>query len=62
VSLQQQRSKLDQLGKLQGAAFEREYIRETTRTNTEDVNGLQKELPATSDQDVRSFVSEVLPV
>lgn len=58
---QQQRSKLAQLERLSGAAFDREYTREADQANTQDVNQLQRQAQSTQDQDVQTFISEVLP-
>jgi putative membrane protein len=58
---QQQRSKLAQLERLSGAAFDREYTREADQANTQDVNQLQRQSQSTQDQDVQTFISEVLP-
>ena len=57
----QQQSKLAQLEKLSGAAFDQMYNRETEQANTDDVNQLQRQAQSTQDQDIQSFISEVLP-
>ncbi len=57
----QQQSKLNQLNRLQGKAFDQEYIRENIQANSDDVNDLQRQIKSAQDQDVKAFASQALP-
>lgn len=56
-----QQSKLNQLNRLQGNAFDKEYIRESIQANTDDVNDLQRQIQSAQDQDVKAFANAALP-
>lgn len=62
VSLnQRQQSELNQLSRLQGAAFDREYIRKNVQVNSADVTDLQQEIQSSQDQNVKTLASDELP-
>jgi putative membrane protein len=58
----QNKSKLDSLQKLRGAAFDRQYIQETTQANVEDLKDMQKQSSTTKDTALQAFIAEFLPV
>ena len=58
----QNRTKLANLQKLRGAAFDRQYIQETAQANIEDVKDMQKQSDTTKDTAMQSFIAQFLPV
>ena len=58
----QNKTKLASLQKLKGAAFDRQYIQETTQANVEDVKDMQKQSDATKDTALQVFIAQFLPV
>lgn len=58
----QNKNKLARLQKLNGAAFEREYIQETAKANADDVKDLQRQASTAKDPQVKAFVAQFLPV
>lgn len=58
----QNRSKLARLQELKGAAFDREYIQETAKANTDDVKELQRQASRAKDPQVKAFAAQFLPV
>ncbi len=58
----QDKSKLASLQKLRGAAFDRQYIQETTQANVADVKDMQKQSGTTKDPALQAFIAQFLPV
>ena len=54
------KTKLDTLTALGGADFDRAFLQEEVEVNGQDVKDAQTELAATSDPDVRKFVTKFL--
>ena len=53
--------KLDQLNKLSGAEFDREYARMMVSDHKEDIKKFQKEAQSGGDPDLKQFASSTLP-
>ncbi|MBA3915413.1 MAG: DUF4142 domain-containing protein [Acidobacteriales bacterium] len=51
----------DRLSKLQGAAFDKAYMKDMVTDHTKDVADFKKEAGAGKDSDVKSFASQTLP-
>ena len=51
----------DKLSKLNGADFDREYMKHEVSDHKKDVKDFQKEAKSAKDADVKSFASETLP-
>ncbi len=58
----QNKSKLASLQKLRGAAFDRQYIQETTQANIKDLKDMQKQSSTTKDKVLQAFIAQVLLV
>jgi len=56
-----QRSEMNRLSKLNGAAFDREYMMMMVRDHKQDVSEFEKASKNESDPDVKSFASSTLP-
>ena len=52
----------DGLARLQGAEFDRAFIREARRINDDDVRSFRQEASRTTDPDIRAFVTKFLAV
>ncbi len=57
----EEKSDMDKLSKLSGAAFDREYMRMMVEDHDKDVKAFQDEANRASDPDVRSFANKTLP-
>jgi putative membrane protein len=55
------RAHLDQLARLSGAAFDREYMKHMLQDHKKDVASFEKEAEKGDDPDVRGFARETLP-
>ena len=51
-------SELSKLQSLNGAAFDREFIKEAVRINNEDINASKTEASRTKDSDIKSFLQQ----
>lgn len=56
------RDKLDRLMRLQGPAFDRQYIQEVAKANATSVTELGRAARTTKDQDMQNFIATFLPV
>ena len=55
------RDEIDRLGKLQGAEFDREYLRWIVKTHKEGVSVFENQVKNGKDAEIRSFADETLP-
>jgi putative membrane protein len=56
------RKRLDRLARTRGAEFDKAFVREARRINSEDMRAFRKEAGRTADPEIRSFVSRFLEV
>jgi putative membrane protein len=54
-------SKYDQLSKLDGAEFDRAYMKQTVEDHDRDVGDFQKEAKEGKDSQLKSFANQTLP-
>jgi putative membrane protein len=55
------RRAVDRLGKLSGADFDREYMKEMVKDHDKDVKAFQKEADSGKDSDVKAWAAKTLP-
>ena len=56
------KTRLERLVRTRGTAFDRAFVREAQRINTEDMRAFRKEVGRTADPDIRGFVGRFLEV
>ena len=57
----QGKSKLERLMKLQGAAFDQQFIQKAVQANASDLDDLQRASRTLKDADVQAFITQVTP-